>query len=154
MWFAKHPGGGERWAHRTLYRVDDRTVLLRIPELDGVQTLYLRAYTATGAQAPTIITEVDGGIRQASTQTVAQHTAFARYYVPDEVTGGGLLDNGGSIDRWTGMRLVMGEDLSEGEHTIEVRATSPDGTPVYVRFDATWDTPTVFRTLHWPEVGE
>ncbi len=154
MWFAKHPGGGERWAHRTLYRVDDRTVLLRIPELDGVQTLYLRAYTASGAQAPTIITEVDGGIRQASTQTVAQHTAFARYFVPDEVTGGGLLDNGGAIDRWTGMRLVMGEDLSEGEHTIEVRATSPDGTPVYVRFDATWDTPTVFRTLHWPEVGE
>jgi hypothetical protein len=154
MWFAKHPGGGERWAHRTLYRVDDRTVSLRIPELDGVQTLYLRAYTSAGAQAPTIITEVDGGIRQASTQTVAQHTAFARYYVPDEVTGGGLLDNGGAIDRWTGMRLVMGEDLSEGEHTIEVRATSPDGTPVYVRFDATWDTPTVFRTLHWPEVGE
>lgn len=154
LWFAKHAGSGARWAHRTLYRVDDRTLSLRIPPLDGVETLYVRAYTPTGSDAPTLIAEVDGGVRSTVTSMVSQPTVFARYYVPDEVAGTALLDNGGGVDKWTGMRMVLGDDLAEGEHTIEVQATSSDGSPVYVRFYSTWDTPSGARTLHWPEVGE
>lgn len=154
VWFAR-VAGGARWAHRTLFRVDDRGVSVRIPRLEGAESLYVRAYTPVGHPPPTLLAEVDGGVRTERGATVEHPTRMARHFVPEEASGEGLLDSGGAVTRWTGMHLLLGDDLEEGEeHTVELRATSPVGGPVYVRFDATWESGGRQRTLHWPEASE
>ncbi len=101
--------------------------------------LYVRPYTRAGSRPPTLVTEVDAGVRTSTSTLVQQPTAFARLYVPEETQGRALLDSGGAVDRWTAMAVKLGDDLRGSTHTVSVRATSPDGSPVYVRLLSTWE---------------
>lgn len=152
-WFARAPGSGTRYAHRTLYRLDGQTLHIDVPRLTAPAVLYVRAYTAPSDPPPTLVAEVDAGRRGTSGVQVRQATDVSRALVPDEIVGEGLLESGGDVVRWTALRVRFGDDALGAPHDVAIRGESPVGRPVYVRFDATFGAPRGSAVQHWPEVG-
>jgi hypothetical protein len=150
---ARAPGEGDRWARRIVYRGDATALQLPVrARSSGRTVIYVRAYTPPWADAPTIQAELDGGRprRHGGPSTVLSR---ANRTVTPERTGliARLEDSDlGEMVAWEGIRLVLGDDLVPGDHTLVVRVVE-GGTPspVYLRFEATDGNAEPTLPEHW-----
>jgi hypothetical protein len=151
MLLADVPGRGQRWARRTLWRADGRTLLISAPVHGEPEVLYIRPYTGPGRPAPIVTMVLDDGEVERTATTTILRTPDTRTFTPAEPRGTALLANGGSLQGWQAMRVVLGDDLTHERHVVAVQVEAPDGGPVYLRFDSTWGGATRLDTRHWPE---
>lgn len=153
FFLADVPGKGARWARRTLYRLDGRTLRVRVPVSDPVELLYARTYTLPGRPAPLIQVLVDGGELERRPGITERRTPAARSFVPVEARGQARLISGGALQAWSGMPVVLGDDVAPGEHFLEFTVPGDNG-PVYVRFDGSWRSAQVRVDAHWVRLKE
>jgi hypothetical protein len=153
FFLADVPGTGARWARRTLYRVDGRTLRVRAPVSDPVEVLYARAYTAPGQGAPVIDLVIDGGELERQAGVTKRRTPAERSFMPLESRGQGRLVSGGSVQSWSGMPVVFGDDVARGVHVLEFTVSSEVG-PVYMRFDGSWRSAQIQVDEHWVRAQE
>lgn len=149
FFLADVPGQGARWARRDVYRADAGTLRILAQVRDPVEVLYARAYTGPGRPAPVLHVRVDGGEPEHQSGVTERRTPGARDYVPPESRGSARLVHGGNLEAWSGMPVVLGDDLSRGVHVVEFSATAPDGGPVYLRFDGSWQSGSAEIDTHW-----
>ncbi|MFT5582834.1 MAG: hypothetical protein ACI9VR_000411 [Cognaticolwellia sp.] len=153
FFLADVPGRGARWARRTLYRVDGRTLRVRAPVNDSLEVLYARSYTPPDQGAPLIDLVIDGGELERQSGVTERRTPAKRSFVPQEVRGQGRLVSGGSLQSWSGMQVVFGDDVARGVHVLEFTISSANG-PVYMRFDGSWRSAQIQLNEHWVRVQE
>jgi hypothetical protein len=146
-------GSGARWARRTLYRVDGRTLRVRAPVNDPVEVLYARAYTPPGQGAPVIELLIDGGELERQAGVTERRTPAERSFMPLEARGQGRLVSGGSLQAWSGMPVVFGDDVARGVHVLEFTVPASQG-PVYMRFDGSWRSAQLQVDEHWVRAEE
>ena len=146
-------GSGARWARRTLYRVDGRTLRVRAPVNDPVEVLYARAYTPPGQGAPVIELLIDGGELERQAGVTERRTPAERSFMPLEARGQGRLVSGGSLQAWSGMPVVFGDDVARGVHVLEFTVPASQG-PVYMRFDGSWRSAQIQVDEHWVRAEE
>lgn len=152
-YLARAPGDGDRWTRRQVFRGDATTLELPV-QVSGVgkTVVYVRPYTPNWANPPTIITELDGGRprRHGGPSTVLSR---ANRTVQPVRTGrlARLEDSDfGDLVAWEGVRLVLGDDLVPGLHTLTVRIAGSDRpSPVYLRFESTEGNPEPSLPEHW-----
>ena len=152
-YLARAEGNGDRWTRRMVYRGDATTLQLPAPvSRSGRTVIYVRAYTPTWADPPTIITELDGGrpSRHGGPSTVLSK---ANRTVQPVRTGrlARLEDSElGELVAWEGVRLVLGDDLVPGQHTITVQVQDSERpSPVYLRFESTSGNAEPSFPEHW-----
>lgn len=142
-YLARAQGSGERWARRTVYRGDGTTLKVPIPVDRGRQvTVLVRAYAPPWAPPPTLRMEVDNGTPKRHGGAALVYTRGVRTAQPASTRSGAWLEDleQGTLTAYEGMKVVLGDDLLPGEHTVSVSAVFQEGTrsyPVYLRFDAT-----------------
>jgi len=140
-YLARAQGNGDRWTRRQVFRADATTLELPVQvSSSGRSVVYVRAYTPTWADPPTIVTELDGGRprRHGATSTVL--TRASRTVTPPRTGRLARLEDSdfGEMVAWEGVRLVLGDDLMPGQHTVTVRVLEGERpTPVYLRFEST-----------------
>jgi hypothetical protein len=150
---ARAPGDGDRWTRRQVYRADATTLDLSVPSnLSGKTVVYLRPYTPSWAEAPVIVTELDGGRprRHGGTSTVL--SKGNRRVQPERTGRVARLEDAefGDMVAWEGIRLVLGDDLVPGEHRIRVQVeASGTPSPVYLRFESTSGNAEDAPPEHW-----
>ncbi len=152
-YLARAPGDGDRWTRRTAYRADAAELSLPVQAVSsGRSVVYVRAYTPSWADPPTIIAELDGGRprRHGGPSTVL--TRANREVTPLRTGLAARLEDAeyGELTAWEGVRLVLGDDLVPGEHTLTVRVVrSEHPAPVYLRFEATRGNAEPQMPEHW-----
>lgn len=153
FYLADVPGKGARWARRILYRVDGRTVRVGAPVSDPVEVLYARAYTGPNQGAPMIEMVIDGGELERKAGVTERLTPAERSFTPQEARVRARLISGGSLQSWSGMPVVVGDDVLRGLHVLEFTVSSEYG-PVYMRFDGSWRTAQIQVDAHWVRAQE
>jgi len=152
-YLARAEGRGDRWTRRQVYRGDATTIELPVTaRSSGKTVVYVRAYTPTWADPPTIVTELDGGRprRHGGTSTVL--TRANRTVSPVRTGRLARLEDSsfGEMVAWEGVRLVLGDDLVPGAHRLTVRVVDGDrASPVYLRFEATDGNSEPTLPEHW-----
>jgi hypothetical protein len=152
-YLARAPGDGDRWTRRMVYRGDSTT--LQLPASvgsSGRTVIYVRAYTPTWADPPTIITELDGGRprRHGGPSTVLSRAN--RSVQPVRTGRLARLEDAelGDLVAWEGIRLVLGDDLIAGQHSLTVRVQESERpSPVYLRFESTDGNQEPTLPEHW-----
>ena len=152
-YLARAPGDGDRWTRRQVFRADATTLELPVQAHgSGRAVVYVRPYTPTWAEPPTIVTELDGGRprRHGGPSTVL--TRANRTIEPARTGRIARLEDSdfGDLVAWEGVRLVLGDDLVPGQHILTVHIAETDRpTPVYLRFEATDGNAEPSLPEHW-----
>ena len=115
--------------------------------------LYARAYTPPGQPAPLINLVIDGGELERQPGVTERRTPAERSFVPVEARGKGRLVSGSSLQAWSGMPVVFGDDVARGVHILEFTVPTAQG-PVYMRFDGSWRSAQVQVDEHWVRAEE
>jgi len=142
-YFAKVPGSGERWIRRNVYRADGGGLRASVPvERGRLTTVIVRVYTPAWAPTPTMRIKVDDGTPRRHGGPSVTTTKGDRKTRPDGVNQGAWLADmeRGSMASHDGIKVVLGDDLSPGTHTVSAAPVFADGEktyPVWVRFEAT-----------------
>ncbi len=142
-YLAAAPGSGQRWVRRTVYRADQQSLKVLLNTIDR-NPLYVivRAYTPTWTPAPSLEIHVDGGKPRRGVVLSTSLTRGSRSLklVPNGRTARMEDQEQGTMARYKGVVLLLGDDLEPGPHVISVRTLWEKDEPVFpvfLRFEAT-----------------
>ncbi len=152
-YLARAPGQGDRWTRRQVYRADSTTLTLPVMVSGkGRTVVYVRPYTPTWADPPTIVTELDGGRPRRHGGPSTSLSRATRAVQPERTGRIARLEDAeiGDMVAWEGVRLVLGDDLVPGMHRVTVQVpVGEHPAPVYLRFESTIGNSEPDLPEHW-----